>query len=121
MNFYIHSPHVKRYRTLCKWPLHLTMHKKKYTAEQFLLCFIRLTWSLPPHSPAGRFAHKPCSPLLLLSTLSAGLTSKPHHAHNFFIAYVDRFACDWPRLSTTDPLCTLIISIKRTFVTHCPS
>jgi len=57
--------------------------QKKYTAEQFLLCFIRLTWSLPPHSPAGRFAHKPCSPLLLLSTLSAGLTSKPHHAHNF--------------------------------------
>ena len=95
--------------------------QKKYTAEQFLLCFIRLTWSLPPHSPAGRFAHKPCSPLLLLSTLSAGLTSKPHHAHNFFIAYVDRFACDWPRLSTTDPLCTFIISIKRTFVTHCPS
>lgn len=41
---------------------------KKYTAEQFLLCFIRLTWSLPPHSPAGRFAHKLCSPLLLLST-----------------------------------------------------
>ena len=66
MNFYIHSPHVKWCHTLCKWPLILTM-QKKYTAEQFLLCFIRLTWSLPPHSPAGRFAHKLCSPLLLLS------------------------------------------------------
>jgi hypothetical protein len=33
----------------------------------------------------------------------AGLTSKPHHAHRQFLAvYVDRFACDWHRFSTTD-------------------
>ena len=30
----------------------------------------RLTWSLPPHSPAGGFAPKLCSPLLPLSTVA---------------------------------------------------
>ena len=58
----------------------------------------RLTWSLPPHPPAGRFAPKnSVSPLLLLSgaplirfsipnsaSFLAGLTSKPHHAHRNF-------------------------------------
>lgn len=46
---------------------------------------IRLTWSLPPHSPAGRFAPKRSgSPLLLLSHFAAGLTSKLHRAHSGF-------------------------------------
>lgn len=44
--------------------------------------------------------------LLTLSILlSAGLTSKPRHAHIFIIfcnAYVDPFARDWLGLSTTD-------------------
>ena len=50
----------------------------------------RPTWSLTPHSPAGAFAPKDfASPLLTLSTCrqtvtSAGLTSKPHHAHRNF-------------------------------------
>lgn len=73
---------------------------------------VRLTWSLPPHSPAGGFAPKPVAPHYYLSRhyfFSAGLTSKPHHAHNdFAFAYVDRFACDWPRLSTTDPYTVII-------------
>ena len=48
---------------------------------------VRLTWSLPPHSPAGGFAPKPVAPHYYLSRhyfFSAGLTSKPHHAHNDF-------------------------------------
>ena len=35
---------------------------------------------------------------------SVGLTSRPHHAHGALPAYVDRFACDWHRFSTTDPI-----------------
>ncbi|MBR6636959.1 MAG: hypothetical protein IKK97_05870, partial [Phascolarctobacterium sp.] len=35
---------------------------------------------------------------------AAGLTSKLHRAHSkFYATYVDRFACNWHRLSTTDP------------------
>ena len=50
-----------------------------------------------------------CLSLLLLSKCmfryaSVGLTSRPHHAHGALPAYVDRFACDWHRLSTTDPI-----------------
>lgn len=65
---------------------------------------IRLTWSLPPHSPAGGFAHKSETPHYYLSRLyrqdlhlSRTMLTAP------WTAYVDRFACDWPRLSTTDP------------------
>ena len=56
---------------------------------------------LPPHSPAGTFAHRLLSPLpvlslsrqvLLLGRTMIGPASSP---------YVDRFACDWHRLSTT--------------------
>ena len=66
----------------------------------------QLTWFSPPHSPAGSFAHKRSrSPLLPLSLFAAGLTSKLHRAHNTLIAYVDRFACNWHRLATTDLSC----------------
>ena len=65
---------------------------------------IRLTWSLPPHSPAGRFAHKSETPHYYSSRfyrqdlhLSRTMLTTP------WVAYVDRFACDWHRLSTTDP------------------
>ncbi|MEG0508028.1 MAG: hypothetical protein RR579_01680, partial [Eubacterium sp.] len=36
---------------------------------------------------------------------SAGLTSRPHYDQfsAIEIPYVDRFACDWHRLSTTNP------------------
>ena len=41
---------------------------------------------------------------LLLSVNPAGLTSKMHYAQQLAIelSYVDRFACIWPRLSTTN-------------------
>ena len=65
---------------------------------------IRLTWSLPPHSPAGGFAHKSETPHYYPSRfyrqdlhLSRTMLTTP------WVAYVDRFACDWHRLSTTDP------------------
>ena len=65
---------------------------------------IRLTWSLPPHSPAGRFAHKSQTPHYYFSRffrqdlhLSRTMLTVP------WTAYVDRFACDWIRLATTDP------------------
>jgi len=46
--------------------------------------------------------------------LLAGLTSKPHHAHRDFCpAYVDRFACDWHRLATTDPKLRITVLIIR--------
>ena len=64
---------------------------------------IRLTWSLPPHSPAGRFAHKSETPHYYSSRfyrqdlhLSRTMLTTP------WVAYVDRFACDWLRLATTD-------------------
>jgi len=46
----------------------------------------KLTWSLPPHPPAGTFAHKAFAfPLLALSARKlAGLTSRSHHAHRRF-------------------------------------
>ena len=65
---------------------------------------IRLTWSLPPHSPAGRFAHESQTPHYYFSRffrqdlhLSRTMLTVP------WTAYVDRFACDWLRLATTDP------------------
>ena len=71
----------------------------------------QLTWFSPPHSPAGGFAPKPSrSPLLPLSLkilYAAGLTSILHRARSLFSAvYVDRFACNWHRLATTDLSCT---------------
>ena len=65
----------------------------------------RLTWFFPPHSPTGNLAHKPYgSPLLFLS----GEPRLDLHLDRTMLtellsAYVDRFACDWHRLSTTDP------------------
>ena len=96
----------------------------------------QLTWFSPPHSPAGGFAPKPSrSPLLPLSLkilYAAGLTSILHRssasnasqkqnsytlrqvlllyctvlAVPFRTVYVDRFACNWHRLATTDLSCT---------------
>ena len=73
-----------------------------------IIRFPRPTWSLTPHSPAGAFAPKALTPphywrsrrrqkprrqdLPLSRTMLTGI----------FPAYVDRFACDWHRLSTTD-------------------
>ena len=66
----------------------------------------RPTWSLTPHSPAGGFAPKDsASPLLPLSARKAGgqdLLLSRTMLTGIFPAYVDRFACDWHRLSTTD-------------------
>lgn len=42
-----------------KWPNFLGMTKKLCATHSFATC---LTWSLPPHSPAGRFAHRCISP-----------------------------------------------------------
>ena len=84
---------------------------------------VRLTWSLTPHSPAARVTRRHRRP---------GVTAVPNGAMVARIAssppapdsrgrsgqglplsrtmlsdhkspYVGRFACDWPRLSTTDP------------------
>ena len=50
----------------------------------------RLTWSLPPHPPAGGLAtrhhvpHDSPSRVLRQYRRPAGLTSKPHHAHSCF-------------------------------------
>ena len=66
----------------------------------------RPTWSLTPHSPAGGFAPKDsASPLLPLSARKASgqdLLLSRTMLTGVFPAYVDRFACDWHRLSTTD-------------------
>ena len=65
----------------------------------------RPTWSLTPHPPAGPFAHKDmASPLLRLSGTLArqDLPLSRTMLTGIFPAYVDRFACDWHRLSTTD-------------------
>ena len=77
----------------------------------------QLTWSSPPHPPAGSFAPKLYrSPLLPLSLFAAGLTSKLHRAHNTLIAYVDRFACNWHRLATTDLSCPIYYNGKKFFL-----
>ena len=63
----------------------LVLIHDRVSSDPMMLC-IRLTWSLPPHSPAGALAPKAmASPLLALSARRlAGLTSKPHHAHGNF-------------------------------------
>ena len=62
---------------------------------------IRLTWSLPPHLPLPEFLR--------------GLTSKLRRAHNTLIAYVDRFARNWPRLATTDLSCIYNYTLSKNF------
>lgn len=61
---------------------------------------------MPPHPPTGRFAPKLSgSPLLLLSAIRRlDLPLSRTMLTGILPAYVDRFACDWPRLSTTDPV-----------------
>ena len=76
---------------------------------KFLISECRLTWFLPPHPPTGSVATRRCASHYCLSRsanrcASVGLTSRPHHAHGALPAYVDRFACDWHRFSTTDPI-----------------
>ena len=78
---------------------------------------IRLTWSLPPHSPAGGFAHKSETPHYYPSRfyrqdlhLSRTMLTTP------WVAYVDRFACDWHRLSTTDLSCPIYYNGKKFFL-----
>ena len=55
---------------------------------KIIFCYakFRLTWSLTPHPPAGRFAprHMPPTTAPLGAYTPAGLTSKPHHAHGAF-------------------------------------
>ena len=66
---------------------------------------IRLTWSLPPHSPAGGFAHKSETPHYYPSRFyRQDLHLSRTMLTTSWVAYVDRFACDWHRLSTTDPV-----------------
>ena len=78
--------------------------------EIFLIPECRLTWFLPPHPPTGSVATRRYASHYCLSRnacfryASVGLTSRPHHAHGALPAYVDRFACDWHRFSTTDPI-----------------
>ncbi|WP_040760560.1 SEL1-like repeat protein [Ruminiclostridium cellobioparum] len=63
---------------------------------------IRLTWSLPPHSSSGGLAHKQ----LLTTDTHLALKAWPdlHLGRTvitgILLAYVDRFACGWHRLST---------------------
>lgn len=57
-----------------------------------------LTWSLPPHSPAGTFAHRRLVPHYWPSRVfyAAGLTSRPHYDQH-------RFGClTWIAWSATD-------------------
>ena len=64
----------------------------------------QLTWSLPPHSPPGRFAPKAsCLPTTApLGHARTDLHLKRTMLPGIFPDYVDRFACVWPRLATTD-------------------
>src|ERR1019366_9373503 len=86
---------------------------------------VRLTWSLTPHSPAARLtcrprrsvgvtAHGPngaCMARIASSPpapedrglAGQGLPLSRTMLSNHKLPYVGRFACDWPRLATTDP------------------
>jgi len=82
---------------------------------------IRLTWSLTPHPPAARIAtwHRrppsddPSAPsrrasprrhrLPSIGRSGQGLHLSRTMLSNQKLPYVGRFACDWLRLSTTDP------------------
>ena len=85
----------------------------------------QLTWFSPPHSPAGGFAPKHSrSPLLPLSlkiimryTLrQVLLLSCTVLIANFYATYVDRFACNWHRLATTDLSCTAYYKLLQDFL-----
>ena len=81
----------------------------------------QLTWFSPPHSPAGGFAPKLSrSPLLPLSLkinmrqvllLYCTVLAVP-----FRTVYVDRFACNWHRLATTDLSCTAYYKLLELFL-----
>jgi hypothetical protein len=86
---------------------------------------VRLTWSLTPHSPAARLTHRYRRPVGVTArgpngTSTARIPSSPTAPgdrelagqglplsrtmlSNHKLPYVGRFACDWPRLATTDP------------------
>lgn len=86
---------------------------KNGTRENSHVPSIRLTWFLTPHSPAGRFAHKSiaphyCSSRLFRQDLHLRRTMLTSHS----LAYVDRFACVWHRLSTTDSYAHIICNKK---------
>ena len=80
-----------------------TIKKKRLRmmAESFIrqpLSLTCLTWSLPPHSPAGTFAHRRLVPHYWPSRVfyAAGLTSRPHYDQH-------RFGClTWIAWSATD-------------------
>ena len=87
----------------------IQMYKKKKHMRKSSCALIRLTWSLPPHSPAGGFAHKSETPHYYLSRLyRQDLHLSRTMLTTLWAAYVDRFACDWPRLTTTDPYFNII-------------
>ena len=84
---------------------------------------VRLTWSLTPHSPAARVTRRPRRPgvatgpngTVLTRVASSppapdsrgrggqGLPLSRTMLSDHKSPYVGRFACGWPRLSTTDP------------------
>ena len=86
---------------------------------------MRLTWSLTPHSPAARLARRRRRPAGVTASGPYGasvarIPSSPPAPEdrglggqglllsrtmlsNHKLPYVGRFACDWPRLATTDP------------------
>ena len=88
----------------------------------------QLTWFSPPHSPAGGFAPKPFrSPLLPLSLKNCNMRHIARLrqvlllyctvlAAYFLAVYVDRFACNWHRLATTDLSCTAYYKLLELFL-----
>ena len=82
----------------------------------------QLTWFSPPHSPAGGFAPKPFrSPLLPLSLKNYNMRQVlllycTVLAVPFRTVYVDRFACNWHRLATTDLSCPIYYNGKKIFL-----
>ena len=66
----------------------------------------RLTWSLTPHPPAGGFAPKQHAPHWNPSRAQCArpdLQLDRTMITDILPAYVDRFACGWHRLATTNP------------------
>ncbi len=85
---------------------------------------MRLTWSLTPHSPAARVTHRHRRPggkatvpngavLARIASSPSAPDSRGLDGQGLLLSrtmlsdhkspYVGRFACDWHRLSTTDP------------------